>query len=71
MKKIKLFPTPHVELRVHVSDEMIADMKECRHLIDPDCAKCSWNNVEIEGTGLCEYSEVQRQVLEDEDEQIN
>lgn len=73
MKKIKLFPAPHVELRVHVSDEMVKDLKECRRLSEEaengaDCAKCSWNNVEIEGTGLCEYPEVQRQVLEDEDE---
>ena len=76
MKKIKLFPAPHVEMRISVSDEMKRDMKECRRLFmetgnGADCAKCSWDNVEIECTGFCEYPEVQRQVLEDEDEQIN
>lgn len=30
MKKIKLFPSSHVEIRVHVSDEMVKDMRECR-----------------------------------------
>lgn len=72
MKKIKFFPAPHVELRVHVSDEMIADYKNCEELFKvfdgKDCDTCSWNNVEIEGTRLCEYPEVQRQVLEDENE---
>ena len=29
MRKIKLFPAPHLELRVSVSDEMIKDYREC------------------------------------------
>lgn len=29
MKKIKLFPAPHMEVRIHVSDQMVADYKEC------------------------------------------
>lgn len=70
MKKIKLFPAPHVEIRVNVSNEMIADMKECEKLDEiigneKDCDTCSWNNVEFEGTGFCEFEEVRRQILED------
>ena len=30
MKKIKLFPAPHMEVRVFVSDEMEKDFVECR-----------------------------------------
>lgn len=29
MQKIKIFPAPHVEVRVHVSDGMAADLREC------------------------------------------
>lgn len=29
MKKIKFFPAPHVEVRVSVTDEMVADLIEC------------------------------------------
>lgn len=27
MKKIKFFPAPHVEVRVSVTDEMVADLR--------------------------------------------
>ena len=30
MKKIKLFPAPHVEIRIHVSEEMERDYAECQ-----------------------------------------
>lgn len=30
VKKIKFFPAPHVEIRVSVTDEMAADLRECR-----------------------------------------
>lgn len=29
MKRIRVFPAPHIELRVFVSDEMVADYKNC------------------------------------------
>ena len=60
MKKIKLFLAPHLELKVSVTDEMIKDFRECReNAFKPDgeqkdCDACSWDNVEIEHTGLCE-----------------
>ena len=74
MKKIKLFPAPHVELRVHVSDEMIADYKECEELskgLDgKECNTCSWDKAEIGGVCMCQLVK-KEQLLEDEDEQIN
>lgn len=30
MQKIKFFPAPHVEVRVSVTDEMVADLRECK-----------------------------------------
>lgn len=30
MMIIKLWPCPHVEVRVHVSEEMVRDLKRCR-----------------------------------------
>lgn len=69
MKLIKLFPSPHVELRVHVSDEMAADLKQCRELVKEEggtgkkCESCSWTDVEIEQTGMCEI--ITTEMLED------
>lgn len=65
MKKIKLFPAPHTELRIDVSDEMEKDYQECRRMAQSqgsgkDCNTCSWRSVEIEDTGLCEWPEVMR-----------
>ena len=54
MKKIKLFPAPHVEIRIHVSEEMERDYAECQKMMkrgeDYDCDRCSWANVSIYGT---------------------
>lgn len=46
MKKIKLWPAPHLEVRVCVSDEMEADIRECRERAEQgghgkDCDQCS------------------------------
>ena len=75
MKKIKIFPAPHVEIRVSVTDEMAADLRECKQMIEAydrdkiegckDCDDCSWRDVEIENTCLCEFNEVRRQLLEE------
>ena len=69
MKKINLFPAPHVEIKVHVSDEMIKDYKECARLAEvvggdgKDCESCSWWKVEFKNKGLCECEEM-KQLLE-------
>ena len=72
MKKIKFFPAPHVEIRVSVTDEMVADLRECRRMTEEtnyegckDCYDCSLRDVEIENTCLCEFNEVCRQLLEE------
>lgn len=68
MRKIKLFPAPHVELRVSVSDEMVADYRECKRLYETggckDCDTCSWREVEISDTRMCELKEME-QLLEE------
>ena len=68
-KKIKLFLAPHVEIRIHVSDQMEADLKECKMLAEStgdgkDCDTCSWRYVGINGEGMCELPAVTDQVLE-------
>lgn len=72
MKKIKFFLAPHVEVRVSVTDEMVADLRECKRMAEEtnyegckDCDTRSWRDVEIENTCLCEFDEVHRQVLEE------
>ena len=74
MKKIKLFPAPHVEIRISVSDEMKRDMEECRRMSEADnwkdCDTCSWYGIDIGHTGLCELPEVQRQVLEEKEDEV-
>ena len=72
MKKIKIFPAPHVELRIHVSDEMIRDMHECRRKLAEtgnggDCSKCTWDKVDVFDTGMCEFDEVVNKVMEMEE----
>lgn len=75
MKKINLFPAPHVEIKVHVSDEIIKDYKECARLSEvggdgKDCDSCSWRDVMIFGLGMCELEEME-QLLGGNDGEIN
>lgn len=68
MQKIKIFPAPHVELRIHVSDKMVADLRECRELVErtgngKDCNNCSWADVDLFDTGMCELDTVWEKVL--------
>ncbi len=70
MKKIKIFPAPHLEIRVHVSDEMVRDYRACREeLIESglpfvDCSKCSWRDVKMTGERMCEL-DVMEHLLEE------
>lgn len=50
-KTIKIFPAPHVEVRIHPSEEMVEDFKACYDTggLGRLCAGCSWFNVEIGG----------------------
>ena len=68
MRKIKIFPCPNVEVKIHLTDEMIKDWISCGETCSnydengevqfADCNKCSWNNKEFGGLGLCIYDEV-------------
>lgn len=55
MRKIKIFPASHVEVRVHVSDQMIEDYRECYRNANvengemKDCKTCSWCGIDIGG----------------------
>ena len=66
VKTIKVFPAPHVEIRLHVSKEMEEDFKRCDGyvLMPPACEDCSWNNVKIAGTFCCGtfMKEIKRQL---------
>ena len=69
MKRIKLVPAPHTELRLDVSDEMEKDYQECQRMErlgddGKDCNTCSWRTVEIENTVLCDWPEVKRKMEE-------
>ncbi len=69
MKKVKLFPAPHLEIRVVVSDEMIEDYRDCARkasedLDGKDCDTCSWDDVQFSGTCMCQLEEM-KQLLED------
>lgn len=70
MKKIKIFPSPHVEVRVYVSEQMEKDMRQCQNSAqsskDLDCASCSWKDVNIPKTGLCELPEIINKVIRKE-----
>ena len=68
MKKVTLFPAPHLELRIHVSDQMEADYKECAEMAcvvggsSKDCDSCRWNDVRIGDTAICTLKDLERQI---------
>ena len=50
-KDKRLFPSPHVEVRIFVTEGDGEDYKECREMSETlgdgkDCDTCSWNKVE-------------------------
>ena len=72
MKKIKLYPAPHVEIRIHVSDEMERDFWRCADTAkvvpgeeDGDAVtgtECSWEDIGIGGnTGAWEREGLEEQ----------
>ena len=54
-KTIKIFPAPHVEVRLHVSKEMAEDYKAFYDTgsLGQICTECSWFNVKIGGAAVC------------------
>ena len=61
MKKIKLFPAPHVEIRIHVSEEMERDYAECQKMMKSG-EDYDWANVSVYGTGACELKGLKEQL---------
>lgn len=66
MKKIKLFPAPHMEVRVFVSDEMEKDFVECKHAMKRrklmDCNECSWKGANFYGISICMLDDVEEKM---------
>ncbi len=67
MRTIKLFPAPHVEMRIHVSDEMVKDFEKCKEAEregkELPCDTCIWDVVDVFGQGLCELPGVRGKIL--------
>lgn len=65
MRKIKVF-APHLELKVTVSDQMEKDYRECAEMANEvggdckDCDQCSWNDVKVGYTNICELPAMQK-----------
>lgn len=62
LKRIKLFPAPHAELRIYVFEQMKKDWIECETLAEEtssgkNCDYCSWRGVEIGAVNMCEMME--------------
>ena len=68
MRKITVYPAPHTEVRIHASNEMIEDFKECyksavEGFFEGDCINCSWYDVKIGDTNMCELEGVHRVII--------
>jgi hypothetical protein len=57
--KVKVELHPKVKLVVDVNKKMKADFVKCKELAmteqGKDCSKCSWNELCIDSTGICEF----------------
>ena len=64
-KEVRLFPSPRVEVRVLVSEEMVKDYRECLGMAETlggegkDCGSCSWWGADIGNTCMCELMEME------------
>ena len=73
MKEIRYNPTPQVEVRIHVTEVMQQDFKECQEMFrvnpddEKDCNGCSWN-CRVKGSELpmrlCMLPTVQEKMME-------
>lgn len=79
MKEIRISPSPHIEIHIRVSDQMEKDFRECRKLQTeledgPDCARCSWKELNLHRDGLnivaCALPEVKKAMEEAEMKRI-
>lgn len=59
MKLIIFSPCENVRMVISVTDQMRKDYLDCKEMSKKlgsgkDCQSCSWNNLEVFGTGICE-----------------
>lgn len=72
MKKVRIFPAPHMEIKLHISDEMIKDYRDCKAQAEKvggykDCDQCSWKEVEFENVCACQFEQLEK-LLEEKNE---
>lgn len=72
MKKVRIFPAPHMEIKLHISDEMIKDYRDCKAQAEKvggykDCDQCSWEEVEFKNVCACEFEQLVK-LLEEKNE---
>lgn len=60
-KRIDLYPVPHVEVRIHVSEKMVEDYEKCKRIAGnsdfeecAECNECSWYCTMYQGITACE-----------------
>ena len=59
VKLIVFSPCANVRMVISVSEQMRKDYLDCKAAAKKlgdgkDCQSCSWNNLEVFGTGICE-----------------
>lgn len=81
VKKIKIFPCPHVEMWISVTDQMVKDLKECDEMLtaavnqenwnapQKDCKTCSWRDICVESAAgeymPCMSDQVKKKLLKE------
>ena len=67
MKRITIYPAPHVEVRIHASEKMIEDYKECyKKKVEGAhglCDFCDWYDVKVGDTHMCKLEGVHRAII--------
>lgn len=66
MKKIKLYPSPHIGMTLYTSEQMEKDMKECYEKAlgkGKNCENCSWKDIKPYGVSMCEIEEVVDKII--------
>ena len=73
MKEVRISPSPNMELCVRITDQMEKDFWECRKQQTgtedgPDCARCSWKELNLYREGMnivtCAFPEVKEAMEE-------
>ena len=57
-KVIKVWTSAHLEVRIHASEEMVKDFKNCQK----GCSECSWYDVTIDETPVCWLADFRKHI---------